>query len=157
MGAITSPSIIGCLLELAEKHDGGLLPAVVVEAARSPTSPLHSCFDWDDSEAGQKWRIAQARHLLRVIVRYEEPKEQLVPTHVFVSLTPDREAGVGYRLTRAVLADPDLRRQLLEDARADMKRFTKKYMVLEELAAIFAAMHEFDPDIAPNGGDEASP
>ena len=160
MSAMASVSITEFLLELAAQHDGVLTTAVVIEAARPPSSPIHSEFDWDNSVAADKWRIEQARRLLRVVVRYESPEQRRVEARVFVSLTPDRETGAGYRVTKTVLADPDLRRQLLADARAAMQLFIQKYRELEELTAVFDAMQEFvgpDTDPAPQEGDEASP
>lgn len=96
----------------------------------SPTcrATLHSQFDWDDSSAAGKYRIHQARQLIRVVVSYEKVGDgKPVAYRVFVSLTPDRETvGGGYRLASTVLSDEDQRRQLLLDARDEMKRFTAK-------------------------------
>ena len=53
------------LKEIA-KRDGGLLrPAAVVDAARDEKSPLHGAFEWDDTEAAQKYRLLQAQSLIR--------------------------------------------------------------------------------------------
>jgi len=140
-GQITNPEIVAELKRLADRHGGELRPADVVDAARPKRSPLHACFEWDDTAAAQEWRLHQARNLLRVVVAYE-PADSKEATHcrVFVSLTPDRESGAGYRLTRAVLTDPRMRHQLLADARAEMKCFVAKYRLLDELATVFAAM-----------------
>ncbi len=140
---MNTPSQIAIELKrLAEEHGGVLTPKAVVDAARSETSPLHRSFDWDDTEAAEKWRLLQARNLIRVVVAYEPVADgKTLPCRVFVSLTPDREQEHGgYRVTSSVMSDPDQRRQLLHDARADMKRFTLKYRQLEELADVFAAM-----------------
>jgi hypothetical protein len=138
---ITNPEIVAELKRLAAANGGELQPRAIVEAARVDDSPLHRQFDWDDTEAAEKWRLHQARQLIRVIVAYEPVGDgKSVPCRVFVSLTPDREAESGYRLTASVLADPDQRRQLLADARADMKRFTAKYQALAELADVVKAM-----------------
>ena len=37
--------------------------AELVEAARSPDSPLHACLEWDDQKCGEAYRRQQARHL----------------------------------------------------------------------------------------------
>lgn len=37
----------------------------VVEVARDPANPLHSRFEWDDSKCGIRFRIEQARQLVR--------------------------------------------------------------------------------------------
>lgn len=43
-------------------------PKAVVDHARNPRSPLHSFFCWDDGVAAERYRIIQARELLRVRV-----------------------------------------------------------------------------------------
>lgn len=136
-----NPAVVEALTRLAAKHDGELHAKAVVDAARDVDSVLHRYFDWDDSRAAERFRLWQARDLIRVVVTYEPIGDgTLVPYRVFTSLTPNREDDSGYRVTAAVLADPDQRRQLLADARADMTRFAIKYRQLSELAAVFKAM-----------------
>jgi hypothetical protein len=141
MFPVTNPKVITELKQLAARHGGELPPEVVVDAARSKRSALHSIFPWDDTVAAHQYRLHIARNLLRVVVSYEQvDKEKTIPCRVFVSLTPDRESGAGYRVMHAVLTDAELRRQLLADALAEMKRFALKYRKLDELAGVFAAM-----------------
>lgn len=45
---------------------------VVVEEAKKADNPLHDFFEWDDSEAGKKWRLHQARKLITQIVQIVE-------------------------------------------------------------------------------------
>jgi hypothetical protein len=135
------------LTRLAAVHNGQLLPRIVVDAARPDDSPLHSSFDWNDSAAAEKWRLTQARNLIRAVVTFEQVGNKSVACRVFVSLTPDREEdGAGYRLTSNVMSDEGYRRQLLTDAMADMQRFKDKYRRLAELAKVFAAMDEVTAD-----------
>ena len=46
---------------------GILTPAAVVADARSESSPLHSQFTWDDSEAARLRRLDEARMLIRSV------------------------------------------------------------------------------------------
>jgi hypothetical protein len=62
-------------IEALESRSGKLSPLDVVEAARAKDSPIHGCFDWDDTEAANKWRLEQARELIRRVkieIQYEE-------------------------------------------------------------------------------------
>lgn len=127
------------LRAIASANGGLLLPRDVVTAARNEDSPLHACFEWNDGDAAESWRLHQARQLIRVVVTYARTPDEKVPYRVFVSLTPDRVEG-GYRLMADVLSDEARRLQLLDDAREDMRRFQAKYAALEELAEVFAAM-----------------
>lgn len=51
------------LQQIYESH-GKLTPELVVEHAKDPDNPLHDHFDWDNEEAGVKWRKHQARMLI---------------------------------------------------------------------------------------------
>lgn len=133
--------IVSELRRIAEMHDGVLQAADVVEAARPKTSPLHSSFTWDDTEAAREYRLWQARMLINVTVEYLDSNSSIGPTRVLVSLTPDRAMpGGGYRLMTHVLADSTQRAQLLEDAYQEMERFQQKYAMLKELTEVFAVM-----------------
>lgn len=51
-----------------------LRPDDVVTAAQPEDSPLHAYFTWDDTEAAKKWRLEEARALIRSVrieVTYE--------------------------------------------------------------------------------------
>ena len=54
------------LLRLPTKA-GVLEPAAVVDYARDPDTALHAYFDWEDSVAAEKWRIEQARRIIRSV------------------------------------------------------------------------------------------
>jgi hypothetical protein len=127
------------LERIAAENGGVLYPGHVVNAARPVASPLHSQFEWDDSEAAEKYRLHQARQLISVVVQYigNDPSKEPVP--VFVSLRSDRGQRGGYRTIVSVLSDEGLRQQLLEDALAELETFRKKYGHLRELARVFAA------------------
>lgn len=127
-------------LERIAKANGGVLyPEKVVEAARPSTSPLHSRFEWDDSEAACQYRIWQARQLISITVNVISQTGD--EERMWVSLKPDREMGGGYRSMISVLSDSEMRNQLLQDAYKDMEAFEQKYRHLQELVAVFAAMN----------------
>lgn len=132
-------AVIAALAEIAEQNNGVLQVDAVIEAARPASSPLHSKFTWDDTEAAHKWRQEQARALIRVTVHMLPVSNDAV--RVFVSLTTDqKEAGGGYRQLISVMSKKELREQLLADAHADMERFRQKYRHLSELAEVIEAM-----------------
>ena len=130
------------LERLARLHGGVLTPEAVVKAARPKSSVLHSRFEWDDSDAAEKYRLWQARQLMRVVVQYEAVgTREPVEVRVMTSLSTDRSGDTrGYRVTTAVLEDPAHRAQLLADAKEEMRKFQAKYQQLTELAEVFIAM-----------------
>lgn len=129
-------------LKAIEKRDGIIYPERVVEFASNPDTALHGKFCWDDTEAARQYRIYQARQIIRVTVRMVEMPERKEPMQVraFVSLPEDRKDTGGYRDIVAVLGSDDLRRQLIESAKADLSVFRKKYRDITELAEVNAAI-----------------
>lgn len=138
-----SKAIKAELLRIQSENGGILQPETVVMEARNPKSPLHSKFEWDDTDAAHEFRLLQARNLIRVIVHKVNIRGKEVPERVFVSLRADRvqEHG-GYRKLSVVLSDADMRAALLSEAMAEMEYFREKYSRLKELAEVFAAMRK---------------
>jgi len=134
--------IVSELLRIAQEHGGILRPEDVIEAAKDARSPLHDQFDWSDDVAAHKWRLHQARNLIRVCVRQIElPNGARTECRVWVSLTPDRALpGGGYRTMESVLVAQSLRQQLLADAMKEAEAFRTKYASLTELAEVHRAI-----------------
>ncbi len=130
------------LQSMAKARGGIVSPQEVLEEARKENSPLHSCFTWDNSVAGERYRLAQARVLLRVTVQYLPANKDRSPTRVFVSLTPDRSRDGGYRVLADVLDDARLRDVMLADALNELGSFERKYKKLSELAGVFKAIRK---------------
>jgi hypothetical protein len=107
------PPVRAALLALSEVHGGRLEPDIVLEAARDERSPLHGEFEWDTEEAAYRWRLEQARALIRsvrVVVTVED-HEYSVP--VFVR---DPEMGVrkqGYVTLDRLKLQADVAREAL--------------------------------------------
>ena len=139
-GMKTETEVVAELKRIATANGGILKPIAVVEAARSPDSPLHSRFQWDDTMAAHQWRLEQARQLIRVTVTLIGGTGD-TPERVWVSLREDQyQKEGGYRFLADVLSDDVLREQLLAEAKDDMDRFASKYAHLKELAEVFDAM-----------------
>lgn len=123
------------LERIARANDGVLRQEDVVAFARDPSTALHSQFDWDDTEAAHQWRLQQAAQVIRMQVRVLE--EDAAPVRAFVSLTPDRANGGGYRMMTSVLSNDDLSRQMMLDALAELSAVRRKYRTLQRLSGIW--------------------
>lgn len=88
-------AIAARLAKLAELNGGRLTPDAVVQDAASKKSPLHDQFEWDDSAAAVKWRLAQARELIRS-VRIEVTTETRTISTVCYVRDPAAGDGQGY-------------------------------------------------------------
>lgn len=139
---MSNPAIVAELKRIAAEHDGQLRPQDVVEAAKPIDSPLHSRFEWDDTEAAENYRLWQARQLIAVTVEYIGSGKQAVLSRVFVSLSSDRREGGGYRGLVEVMSDAARREELLTDAVKEMEVFQRKYAELKELSAVFTEMRK---------------
>ena len=136
-------------LESVRNANGGVLrPADVVEYAKDESTELHSKFEWNESAAAAQYRLVQARELIRIVVKVEDRDE--ISTRVYVSLCDDRkQKGGGYRPLDDVMRSKGMRAALLEQAKAEMIRFSMKYKQLNELALVIDAMREAIEERAP--------
>ena len=91
------------ILKGIQKRNGGVLrPENVVETARPPGSALHSFFTWDDSEAAEKWRLEEARTLIRTVTIVQVNSQKLFRTPVFVRDVTIPSGEQGYSDIRGI-------------------------------------------------------
>ena len=145
---IKSEGIRAALLAIYEAHDGRLAPAQVVSAARSPDSPLHGEFEWDDDVAAEQYRLAQAGALIRRvklhIVKQDPSTKQIAikTTRQFESRRSQRTKAAGYESISDIIADADKRQELIGDVLRQFRAYRRRYTDLVELEAIWSAIDE---------------
>lgn len=106
----------------------------VLELAKDEDTELHKCFTWDDTVAAERYRLIQAREVIRFLVIKEEKEPTKRPeVRFFYKIDNDR----GYEPTKIIARDEDKYKALLEQAYAELRRFKAKYSMLEELSEIF--------------------
>ncbi len=92
-------AVLTFLEKLCKDNDGTITPDEVVKAGRAKSSPIHSCFDWDNASAGDKYRLTQARQLLRMRATFVVEDTSVVAP-VFVRDATAESGEQGYvRLT----------------------------------------------------------
>lgn len=118
--------------------NGTVTPKAVVDFARNPDTALHSVFEWDDSTAGERFREIQASQYIRSVAKVMPVAGSDEPMRVraFVSLSRDRGTGA-YRPVEAVLADPEMYREMLSEAESEFKAFRTKYQHVKQLTRLF--------------------
>jgi len=126
------------LESIRKKHGGVLRPKDVVAFAENPKTELHRKFEWDDSEAAKKYRLEQARYLIRFTVTLvgEDPE----PFQMYYSIQEDRPAGDSYRHIVDVMSDKELKAKMLSQAFREADAWSKRYSRFEELAGVFDAI-----------------
>lgn len=141
-GAVKDANSVGEHLELLRKEaKGELTPEDVVKDARNDNSPLHSFFEWDDGEAAEKFRLQQARGLIRAVVAvYVSDDKPAVRQKAYVHI-PDPGAQ-HYREVTHAMSVTRTREQVLMAAWRDFQSMRRKYQDLKEFADVFSAIDD---------------
>lgn len=123
------------------EREGRLLPVEVVESARDDDSPLHSHFEWDDSLAGEKYRLHQARALIRTVKLMVTVHDVPVSVSYYVR-DPEADAKqAGYRSVISLRNEEDTARAAIIDA---MKRVSNAVRHAKELAAVLGVASDLE-------------
>jgi hypothetical protein len=97
-------------LKKLERANGRLIATDVVAAAENPKHPLHDRFNWDKEDASHKYRLHQARVLIRQV-----RVDVIINTHVerVVAYVRDPERPKDYRRAERLVSRKDLAKQVL--------------------------------------------
>ena len=138
----TTKEVVGAALAeiKASSTNGRIMPEEVVATAAHPDSELHRFFQWDDSEAAEKYRLMQARSLIRSIpVSYIKQKKgevgKAIKVRKYVALGSDFKDGGGYRDVGDVVANKNLLDELELQAKRELDGMLRRYEVLTELCS----------------------
>lgn len=101
------------LEQIAEDNGGRITPDAVVRDAEDASSPLHNQFEWDDTEAAKKWRLEQARQLIRSVKVDIQTEEKVVSTVRYVR-DPSAGDSQGYIETARLRDDRTLAVEALQ-------------------------------------------
>ena len=112
-------------------------------AVQKPKSELHRCFEWDDTLAGIKYRLGQARRVLGALILVEEAEvageSQVIKVQAYESyVEPQSSVYHPVRVhvkTMDGLPDVDIRQRVLTDIQ-------KQITQLERKAAKYASLGE---------------
>lgn len=133
---------VGEHFEELEKRNGSITPKIVLDSARSESSVIHSCFEWNDGIAAEKYRETQAGNLIRnLTVKIIDFKEtESLPVRAYVNFKDENASPFVH--IQQVLKDEALSTKMLEQAKSELQSFKVKYKTLSELANIFHAIDE---------------
>jgi len=119
---------------------GELTTKAVVDESRAEDSALHSCFEWDDAKAAEKYRERQAGDMIRCLVTVVTHDGEEQPTQVRAIVKTTEK----YEPITVTFRSPEKTAVLLADALADIRKFKAKYGALSQLSEVFAAMSDFE-------------
>ncbi len=118
------------------KEYGTLTPANVVEAARAEDHPLHDRFEWDDAAAGEKYRLAQARQLIRVVREtYTDVRGRPTDVRTFHAV-PRAEGGMAYEPLDEIVRDDIASKVLMASMEREWRQLKARYERFAEFRAL---------------------
>lgn len=138
------------LLRLAEENGGALSPTLLVDSARSETSPFHDRFVWDDTIAGERYRRIQAGVILRQVkvtflAQSHGPARTIDVKEVraLQSPAPDRGKGAAsYQSVSTIMSDAEKRAAMVATVKAELASIRKRYSELTELSSVWEAIDQ---------------
>jgi hypothetical protein len=109
VGGVITPSVIKEIVSVQKSQ--GLTPYNLVAKARDKQSSLHNLFEWNDTEAGKKYRLFQATSIINYIE--VEVKGDLFPRYESVTIVN----GGGklkreYYDNKQIISNENLRKQM---------------------------------------------
>lgn len=118
-------------------------PKNILEYARKPDSELHKCFCWDDHEAAEKYRLQQARKVIRFLVVNKKEKEDYND-----SIPHDKKITIMHHEEKPKhivfhYQKKDEYLKALDDAKQELIRFCNKYDYISELKNVIINIKEW--------------
>lgn len=143
-GSHANAKIVGGHLEMLRKQcKGELTPDDVLKDARNGNSPLHSFFEWSDSDAAHQHRLAQARGLIRSVVAiYVHADRPATKQRAYVHIQ-EKDAS-HYRETSHAMSIASTREQVLQRAWNELRQWRQRFKDLKEFAEIFEAADQVE-------------
>lgn len=121
---------VGKELEIIESTNELTNFNVLQYARVHKSSELNKCFEWDNTVAGEKWRMQQANNILAsisvVVVEHDEPVK------AFVSIKTPEEKRV-FKSIIKVLNNEEEYAQLLDKAEREFISYKDKYNKLVKI------------------------
>jgi len=140
------------IYDLVEERNGTITPGGVLTDAESERSPLHDFFEWDDTQAAGRWRMNQARYLLRsihVVLKNKDGEEEQARFTYNIHDTPEDD-GDGQRVyctIQRVLTESDIRTQVIEQAMRQLQSWRNRYQQYSEFSQVFSAIAEIQQSL----------
>jgi hypothetical protein len=126
------------LLDVRDTY-GSLTAGNVVRAASSEDHPLHGRFEWDDSIAGHKYRLSQARALIRTVHEPYVVNDEIKEVRTFHSAPHATTGKATYLTLEEIVQSPAAIKILLANAKRDWQLLFNKHKHLTEFIELVRA------------------
>jgi len=132
---------------IIEKH-GKVTPLLLVELATKKNNPLHDFFEWNDTEAGKKYRIMQATSMIiasKFVCMLEEKKQSgqinaIAERHNLRKLLPAYDGDGGFKDRVEVLSNEESRKSIVDRKIGVLRSWCESIVDIDELANIRSAI-----------------
>jgi len=104
-------------------------PHEIVEKAKNSKTELFKCFEWNNKKCGEKFRLDQARQLIRSIIII--PEKENIEIRAYESIIYNEKKC--YVPTEIIIKDEDLYLQLVNGIIKSIKEFERKLKSYEYL------------------------
>ena len=125
-----------CYQEITSLWDS-FTPEDIVEYATDSNPELHKCFLWDDQEAAHRYRLTQAREIIRSIVVISEKKDESSDSIMMRAIVSTNNNDTTYEPITVTIRNEDSYQKLLNEAMRELETFRQKYSIIKELENIF--------------------
>lgn len=144
------PNVLVERIQKISAKVGRIDPEAIIRDAKSPNSPLHACYEWDDRVAAHLYRLEQTRYIIRSLVHKLDDNGNAMPkTRVFISLENEesRFKPGDYVHTLTAMSDAEQRARILNQAVREIEEHKNKYDNLKEMASYFSAVKRVMPSV----------
>lgn len=134
------PQVIGeALAKIAEENKGRMKPEHVTEAAQKRGHPLHRHFIWNDKVAGQRYRLDQARALIRSVKIIAADDINGAAARAYHSIQDD---GRAYRSVTEIQTSALLQLSLHQAALRDLVAWEARYKSIAGICSLVSVARE---------------
>lgn len=133
--------IVGPELKRISLENNGITAPLVVESARSSSSPLHFYFEWDDERAAELYRHKEAGRLIRSVIEVKFIKhggdwkeESKINSFHLVTVKEEEDDAPKrkYLEVGRIRESKDLIDQVMEQAEKELRIFQAKYSAYQK-------------------------
>jgi len=122
------------------KEKNGLTPETLLQQAKKRNSNLHELFEWDDTIAGQQWRLQQARVLINEVKVIIDQQEMYAFESVCVQIEDSADTNREYKSIYDIKSDIEYKRQVIESAYRQLMYWKQKYQAYSEFSDVIESI-----------------
>ena len=123
---------LGLALQEIHNEYGRIKPETVVKVAAKKDHVLHKEFTWNNTEAGSKWRLHEARNIIKCVNIIHGDTDKKIETSAFVSIREDDKTRA-YHPVKTVLGNDQMRAIYMNQARRELRMFIDRFSNIEYL------------------------